>query len=117
MVVKTTRNTALAAEHSIDPDRWWEGFGALIDRIAPVFRRYEPVRHAGALMLGLLSGLDRKNCWTIAERRGDESPNKLQTYSPGRSGTPTRFGTSYAAMCKTPSTTRRESWLSTRPAI
>ncbi len=29
-------------------------------------------------MLGLLSGLDRKNCWTIAERRGDTTPNKLQ---------------------------------------
>lgn len=29
-------------------------------------------------MLGLLSGLDRSNCWTIAQRRGDDTPNKLQ---------------------------------------
>lgn len=29
-------------------------------------------------MLGLLSGLDCKNCWTIAERRGAATPNKLQ---------------------------------------
>lgn len=78
MVVKTTTSSALAAEHSIEPDRWWDEFGALMDRIAPRFRRYEPARHAGALMLGLLSGLDRKNCWTIAERQGQEDPNKLQ---------------------------------------
>jgi SRSO17 transposase len=29
-------------------------------------------------MLGMLSGLDRKNCWTIAEHRGDASPDGLQ---------------------------------------
>jgi hypothetical protein len=42
----------------------------VIDRIAPRFRRYEPLRHAGELMAGMVSGLDRKNCWTIAEHRG-----------------------------------------------
>ena len=29
-------------------------------------------------MLGMISGLDRKNCWTIAEHRGDRSPDGLQ---------------------------------------
>ncbi len=29
-------------------------------------------------MLGLLSGLGRKNCWTIAEHRGDATPDGLQ---------------------------------------
>lgn len=76
--VKTKSNSALAAEYRIDPDRWWDEFGALIDRIAPRFSRYEPLRHASGLMLGLLSGLDRKNCWTIAERRGNSSPDGLQ---------------------------------------
>ena len=46
----------------------------MIDRIAPRFSRYEPLRHAAGLMLGMISGLDRKNCWTIAEHRGDGSP-------------------------------------------
>jgi SRSO17 transposase len=50
----------------------------VIDRIAPRFARYEPLRHAGELMLGLLSGLDRKNCWTIAEHRGAATPDGLQ---------------------------------------
>ncbi|MDZ7918030.1 MAG: IS701 family transposase [Rhodococcus sp. (in: high G+C Gram-positive bacteria)] len=49
-----------------------------MDRIAPRFSRYEPLQHASALMLGLLSGLDRKNCWTIAERRGAGTPDGLQ---------------------------------------
>src|SRR6478735_8344435 len=71
-------SAALAAAHSIDPGFWWDEFGALIDRIAPRFTRYEPARRAGTLVLGLLSGLDRKNCWTIAEHRGDATPDGLQ---------------------------------------
>ena len=50
----------------------------MIDRIAPRFARYEPLRHAGELMLGMVSGLDHKNCWTIAEHRGDATPDGLQ---------------------------------------
>jgi len=69
---------AVAAAHSVDPDRWQAGFGEVLDRIAPRFARYEPLRHAAALMSGLLSGLDRKNCWTIAEHRGHTTPDALQ---------------------------------------
>jgi len=36
------------------------------------------MRHATGLMLGLLSSLDRKNCWTIAEHRGNATPDGLQ---------------------------------------
>ena len=50
----------------------------MIDRIAPRFARYEPLRHAAELMLGMVSGLDHKNCWTIAEHRGDATPDGLQ---------------------------------------
>ena len=50
----------------------------MLDRIESRFTRYEPLRRAGALMLGMLSGLDRKNCWTIAEARGDLTPDGLQ---------------------------------------
>ena len=49
-----------------------------MDRIAPRFARYEPSRRAGALMLGLMSSLERKNCWTIAEHRGAGTPDGLQ---------------------------------------
>jgi SRSO17 transposase len=50
----------------------------MIDRIAPRFARYEPLRHAGELILGMVAGLDRKNCWTIAEHRGAATPDGLQ---------------------------------------
>ena len=50
----------------------------MIDRIAPRFARYEPLRHAGELMAGMVAGLDRKNCWTIAEHRGNATPDGLQ---------------------------------------
>ncbi|WP_204081903.1 IS701 family transposase [Mycobacterium riyadhense] len=49
-----------------------------MDRIRVRFARYEPARHAAGLMLGLLSNLERKNCWTIAEERGDVTPHGLQ---------------------------------------
>ena len=78
MFVKTTELAAVAAAHSVDPDRWWTEFSAVLDRIGPRFHRYEPLRHAGELMAGMVSGLDRKNCWTIAEHRGDVTPDGLQ---------------------------------------
>ena len=78
LVVKTNQTAALTAALSIDPDDWLDEFGALMDRIRPWFARYEPARHAASLMLGLLSNLERKNCWTIAELRGDVTPYGLQ---------------------------------------
>jgi hypothetical protein len=47
-------------------------------RIAGRFARVEPRRRARALVLGLLSGLRRKNCWTIAELAGDATPDGMQ---------------------------------------
>ena len=42
------------------------------------FSRVEPRRRARAFVLGLLSGLRRKNCWTIAGRCGDATPDGMQ---------------------------------------
>ncbi|MBT2363941.1 IS701 family transposase [Streptomyces sp. ISL-10] len=47
-------------------------------RIAGRFARYEPRLRAGRLVLGLLSDLPRKNCWTIAEWAGEASPHGMQ---------------------------------------
>lgn len=47
-------------------------------RIAGRFARVEPRLRAGRLMLGLLSDLLRKNCWTIAEWAGDKSPHGMK---------------------------------------
>jgi SRSO17 transposase len=76
--VWNNRIAAVAAAHSVDPDRWLTAFTAVLDTIESRFARYEPLRHAGGLMLGLLAPLERKNCWTIAEARGHRTPERLQ---------------------------------------
>lgn len=77
LLVWNNEDAAVAAVHRVDPRRWSDGCGALVDRLGPLFPRFEPRRHAVGLMLGLLSGLDRKNCWTIAELPGAATPNEL----------------------------------------
>lgn len=47
-------------------------------RIAGRFVRVEPRLRAGRLVLGLLSDLPRKNCWTIAEWAGEAGPHGMQ---------------------------------------
>ena len=78
MLVWNTEIAAVAADKRVNPEAWWRSFAELMDRISPRFTRYEPRRRAGSLLLGLMSGLDRKNCWTIAEARGDVTPDGLQ---------------------------------------
>lgn len=68
----------MAAGHSVDPARWQEAFEGLMNRIAGRFARVEPRRRTRRLMLGLLSDLPRKNCWTIAEWAGESTPDGMQ---------------------------------------
>jgi SRSO17 transposase len=76
--VTTHDDLAVAAEVSVDPARWQEQFEELMRLIAGRFGRVEPRRRARAFVLGLLSGLRRKNCWTIAEHAGDATPDGMQ---------------------------------------
>lgn len=68
----------MAAGHSVDPGRWLGIFDDLMLRIGHRFRRVEPRRRARAFVLGLLAGLPRANCWSIAEHAGDASPAGMQ---------------------------------------
>ena len=74
----TQDNLAVAAAASVDGGRWLAHLDELMTRIAGRFGRVEPRRRARQLVLGLLSDLPRKNCWTIAEHVGDRSPDGLQ---------------------------------------
>jgi SRSO17 transposase len=73
-----TEDHAVAAGHSVDPARWQEAFEGLMSRISGRFARVEPRRRARQLVLGLLSDLPRKNCWTIAEWAGERTPDGMQ---------------------------------------
>src|SRR5512133_2146333 len=46
--------------------------------VAPAFFRREPRLRARAYLLGLVSGLERKNGWTLAELAGDATPDGMQ---------------------------------------
>nr|WP_094745379.1 IS701 family transposase [Kitasatospora aureofaciens] len=47
-------------------------------RIAGRFRRVEPRATARAFVLALLSGVERKNCWRLAEQAGHARPGPMQ---------------------------------------
>ncbi|GAA3367339.1 IS701 family transposase [Streptomyces sannanensis] len=68
----------MAAGHSVDPVHWQDVFEGLMSRIAGRFARVEPRRRVRRLVLGLLSDLPRKNCWTIAEWAGESTPDAMQ---------------------------------------
>jgi hypothetical protein len=68
----------MAAGLSVDLDRWRREFDALMLRIGGRFGRVEPRRRAAAFVRGLLAGLPRANCWTIAEQAGEAGPRGMQ---------------------------------------
>ncbi|MFI6263268.1 IS701 family transposase [Micromonospora sp. NPDC051006] len=47
-------------------------------RIAGRFARVEPRRQARSFLLGLLSDVDNRSCWQLAEQAGDASPHAMQ---------------------------------------
>jgi SRSO17 transposase len=63
-----------------DVDRWESELECLLARIRPLFYRAESKKHAGQYVRGLLSPLERKNGWTIAEHVGEPEPTALQRF-------------------------------------
>src|SRR5258708_17640396 len=59
---------------------WDREFTALGERMAPLFYRPESQEHALQHLRGLLSPLQRKNGWTIAEFAGEKEPKALQRF-------------------------------------
>jgi SRSO17 transposase len=71
MLAMTTVGTA---------EDWSRELDALAARIAPRFTRAEPRRRALAYLRGLLSPLERKNGWQLAEAAGDGTPDGVQDF-------------------------------------
>ena len=71
----------VAASLTIDDDplvRWQTGFDDMFGLVAGRFAQVQSRRRARLYLLGLLSGAERKNSWTIAEQAGDLSPDGMQ---------------------------------------
>ena len=56
--------------------RWHAGFDGLL-RWSGRFAQVESRRRARLYLLGLLSGVERKNSWSIAEQAGELSPDGM----------------------------------------
>ena len=65
----------MAAGHSIGAACWQAMFDQAMARIG--FRRVEPRATARAFILGLLCGVERKNCWQLAEEAGHARPGAM----------------------------------------
>ena len=59
---------------------WDAELTAVHARIGPRFARSESRQRALAYLRGLLSGVERKNGWQLAEFAGDASPDGIQEF-------------------------------------
>src|SRR5712664_3269971 len=72
----TTREEATTT--FTDVWRWAKALEQLHARIAPHFARPEPRRRALAYLQGLLSSIERKNGWQLAEHAREARPYGMQ---------------------------------------
>ena len=73
-----SHDQAVAVGASVDVERWQEYFDTAFARIAGRFGRVEPRLQARSFLLGLLSDVDTRLCWQLAEQVGDGSPHGMQ---------------------------------------
>ncbi len=55
--------------------QWTQELHTLHARLAPLFKRSEPRQRSLAYLKGLLSNVERKNGWQLAEWMGETSPD------------------------------------------
>jgi SRSO17 transposase len=78
VIVVDKQDRAVAVGASVDVDLWREDFDTAFARIASRFGRVEPRRQARAFLLGLLSDVDTRSSWQLAEQAGHASPHGMQ---------------------------------------
>ncbi|MCW2639028.1 MAG: hypothetical protein JWP76_1334 [Dactylosporangium sp.] len=78
MTVETIEYRAATAGLSVDAVGWLAEFDTGFAAIAGRFARVEPRKQARAYLFGLLSDVDSRSCWQLAEQAGDASPHAMQ---------------------------------------
>ena len=78
VIVVDSHDRAVAVGASVDVGVWQDQFDMAFARIAGRFGRVEPRRQARLFLLGMLSDVDSRSCWQLAEQAGDCSPNRMQ---------------------------------------
>ena len=69
---------AMERDEVLEVARWAEGVEGIHESIAGRFHRSEPRRRALEYLKGLISPVERKNGWQLAERAGDSTPDGVQ---------------------------------------
>ena len=77
-VVDTTSDLAVAESHRVEPAHWRRTIDLVIDSFAGRFCRVEPRRAAAGFVTGLLTDLEIKTCWQVAEQAGHARPDAMQ---------------------------------------
>jgi hypothetical protein len=72
--VDKTEYLAMAVDHSVSPAVWRQVW----DEVTGRFARVESRRAACEMLCGLLSPIERKNGWWLAEQAGHDSPDRIQ---------------------------------------
>jgi len=73
-----TISDAVAASVEVDVAGWVEEFACAFARVAGRFKRREPRLQARSFLLSVLSDVDSRSCWQLAEQAGDSSPQAMQ---------------------------------------
>ena len=68
----------MAESHSVVPAQWRRTIDLVIDSFAGRFCRVEPRRAAAGFVTGLLTDLETKTCWQVAEQAGHARPDAMQ---------------------------------------
>jgi hypothetical protein len=66
-----SQDRAVAVGANVDMDGWREPFDTAFSRIAGRFGRREPRRQARSFLHGVLSDVDSRSGWQLAEHAGD----------------------------------------------
>jgi DDE superfamily endonuclease len=76
--VTTTDLEAAAASTVEEAGLGCRNLDELMECLAGCFARVEPRRQARKYVTGLIGDVPRKNCWALAERAGDATPDMMQ---------------------------------------
>jgi SRSO17 transposase len=77
-VCVANKRTKAAAAARIGAELAGRKRDALLERLRPCFKRVEPFLQARKYVRAVMSDLPARNGWSVAERAGDESPDKAQ---------------------------------------
>lgn len=73
------KRTGIESKNAVaEAERWALGLQAIAERISGRFSRSEPRERVTAYLRGLISPVERKNGWQLAEVAGDEKPYGMQ---------------------------------------